>query len=46
MDILIEKRRNELTGMEFTNRRGHKCFIIEYYSATKILVVFPRTMTF
>lgn len=46
MDIRIEKRRNELMGKEFTNRRGHKCFIVEYYSANKILVVFPRTMTF
>lgn len=46
MDTRIEKRRNELMGREFINRRGHKCFIVEYYSAIKILVVFPRTMTF
>lgn len=46
MDIRIEQRRNELMGKEFVNRRGHKCFIVEYYSATKVLVVFYRTMTF
>lgn len=46
MDRRAEKRRNELIGKEFVNRRGHKCFIVEYYGANKILVAFYRTMTF
>ena len=45
MSNRIEKRRNELLGLEFTNKHGHRCFIIDYKDAHNVMVMFYDTMS-
>lgn len=45
MSHCIEKRRNELLGLEFTNKHGHRCFIIDYKDAHNVMVMFYDTMS-
>lgn len=45
MSNRIEKRRNELLGLEFTNKLGHRCFIIDYKDAHNVVVMFYETMS-
>ena len=45
MSHCIEKRRNELLGLEFTNKHGHRCFIIDYKDAHNVTVMFYDTMS-
>lgn len=45
MSKRIEKRRNELLGKEFTNKLGHRCFVIDYKDAHNVMVMFYETMS-
>ena len=45
MSNRVEKRRNELLGLEFTNKHGHRCFIIDYKDAHNVMVMFYDTMS-
>lgn len=45
MSKRIEKRRNELLGKEFTNKPGHRCFIIDYKDAHSVMVMYYDTMS-
>lgn len=43
MSTCIEKRRNELLGKDFTNKLGHRCFVIDYLGANNVVVMFYDT---
>lgn len=45
MSKRVEKRRNELLGKEFTNKLGHRCFVIDYKDAHNVMVMFYDTMS-
>ena len=45
MSKRIDKRRDELLGLEFTNKHGHRCFVIDYKDAHNVVVMFYDTMS-
>ena len=45
MSKRIEKRRDELLGVEFNNKHGHRCFVIDYKDAHNVVVMFYDTMS-